>query len=86
MIKKYLEEFIVKYTRYDKDIPSEAIMWTIAQKSRHSIIVSHIRNPREMQVQLAENEDQLNTLMDEMEKVILIVINYYFWSVNFFIL
>lgn len=64
-----MEEFIQKHVRYDKDIPSDAIMRTIAQKSRHSIIVSNIRNPREMQIQLSENFDQLNMLMDELEHI-----------------
>lgn len=43
-------------------------MRSIAQKKRHRIIVSNICSPKEIQIQLAENEAQLNNLMDEMEK------------------
>lgn len=64
-----MEEFIQKHVWYDKDIPNDAIMRTVAQKSRHSIIVSNVRNPREMQIQLSENVDQLNMLMDELEHI-----------------
>lgn len=64
-----LEEFIQKHVRYDKAIPNNDLMRTIAQKSRHRIIVSHIKSPREMQIQLAENEAALNSLMDDLEKV-----------------
>lgn len=64
-----MEEFIQKYVWYDKDIPIDPIMRKIAEKSRHEIIVSNVRSPREMQIQLAENVDQLNMLMDELERI-----------------
>lgn len=64
-----MDEFIQRYVWYDKDITSDAIMRTIARKTRHTIIVSNVRNPREMQIQLAENLDTLNRLMDELERI-----------------
>jgi hypothetical protein len=68
-MKKYQEEFIENYVQYDKEISYDATLRTVAQKKRHAIIVANVKNPKEIQIQLAENEQALNMLMDDMEKV-----------------
>lgn len=69
IIKRYTEQFIQNHIRYETMISSEGIMRQIALKSRHTIIISNVKHPKEIQIQLADNEPLLNNLMDEMEKV-----------------
>lgn len=69
MAKKFIEDFVNDLITWDKDIPSDPMFRMLAAKKRHPIVVSNVKNPKEIQIQLIENHRALNELMDDMENV-----------------
>jgi hypothetical protein len=74
MAKKFTEDFVNDLITWDKDIPSDPMLRMLAAKKRHPILVSNVKNPKKIQIQLIENQRALNELMDEMENVIILVL------------
>jgi len=63
----FIKEHVVYNTETDLD-PKE-IFKTIALKSTHSIIVSNVKNPCDIQIQLVDNQKALGDLMDDLEEL-----------------
>lgn len=58
-----------EYVTYDDLISQDEVLATLAKKPTHKIIVSNVKDPSNIQFQLADNVPALNKLMDDLEKV-----------------
>jgi hypothetical protein len=66
-----LDAFIREHVVYNTntDLDAKEIFKTIALKSTHNIIVSNVKNPCDIQIQLVDNQKELGDLMDDLEEL-----------------
>ena len=68
----YTAEFLknLKETYADETtdaISKHELLLQLASRDTHAVIVSHVKTPCNIQIQLSANVDSLNKLMDELE-------------------
>ena len=66
-LRKYQAQFIQDYVLYNQVLDSSVLLQRMASSRTHSIIVSNVHNPSNIQVQFSDNVAKLDELMDELE-------------------